>query len=195
MTLEEVDQNTTWITSQRNNKNNFGYSMSIAEKKERKEAYLDALRISPVSKDELKSLHIVNDNVLDKWLYVSDRYPTFRACWELWMFQRRRRLLISRKLHILINRSITRVRESLKNKKGTENRGLRYPELLTKKQERASSLYLVKNELVSVKDASKQLGFPKSSLYAKIKKMGIQPGDDISNLKPDKRGRKRNATN
>ncbi|AYH00838.1 hypothetical protein C5E26_07740 [Pectobacterium parmentieri] len=166
--------------------------MSINEKKERKAAYLDALRVSPASREDLKSLHIINDNILDKWLYVPDRAPTFRACWELWMYQRRRKVLISRKLHVLINRSITRVRESLKEKSSSVNPSVSYPGLLTKKQERSSNMYLINEALFNVPDASKSLGYSdSSSLYAKINRLGIQPGDDISHLKPEKRGRKK----
>ncbi|PLY37346.1 hypothetical protein F164LOC_10175 [Pectobacterium carotovorum] len=170
--------------------------MSMNEKKERKAAYLDALRVSPVSRGELKSLHVVNDNVLDKWLYAPDRSPTFRACWELWMYQRRRKVLISRKLHVLINRSITRVRESFKEKNGSINPSASHSSLLTEKQERSSNMYLINEELFNVPDASRHLGYlDSSSLYAKINRLGIQPGDDISKLKPDSRGRKKNATN
>ncbi|QQK74120.1 hypothetical protein HG702_22725 (plasmid) [Pectobacterium versatile] len=170
--------------------------MSMNEKKERKAAYLDALRVSPVGRDALKSLHVINDNVLDKWLYVPDRSPTFRACWELWMYQRRRKVLISRKLHILINRSITRVRESFKEKNGSVNPRAGYPSLLTEKQARSSNMYLINGALFNVPEASKYLGYSdSSSLYAKINRLGIQAGDDISKLKPDNRGRKKNATN
>lgn len=82
--------------------------MQIDEKIEQKEAYLDALSFSPVSRDTLKCLHRVNDNTLDKWLYVPNRYPTFRACFELFLYLSEKNLYVSLKLHRLIESPVKR---------------------------------------------------------------------------------------
>lgn len=86
--------------------------MAINDKKEQKAAYTDALSISPVDRKTLRILHEVNDNILDKWLYVPDRYPPFRACWELWMFLQHKNAFISRRLNRLIERSIQRAEKA-----------------------------------------------------------------------------------
>ncbi|RKO74367.1 hypothetical protein C5E04_18785 [Pectobacterium parmentieri] len=171
--------------------------MSLSDKKEQKEAYLDALRIAPLDRGVLKRIHAVNDNTLDKWLYVADRYPTFRACWELWMFQRKRRVLISRKLHVLINRSTNRTIEAFEKTYPPEERvvGKSYRDLVTEKGERSANMYIINGEVVGAKDASILLGYSSyNTLYAKMKRLGIQPGDDISHLKPEKRGRKKECS-
>lgn len=88
------------------------FHVSIEENKECKAAYLDALAISHVERSVLKRLHGINDNTLDKWLYVENRYPPFRACWELWMLLNNLQRPASRKLSQLINRSIDRAKNT-----------------------------------------------------------------------------------
>lgn len=98
--------------------------MPHEDKGAQKAAYLDALSISPVSRSELIKLHAINDNVLDKWLYVSDRYPTFKACWELWLLLNKQERHISRKLQAIINHSLSRVDDVLSiNDKTPPERG------------------------------------------------------------------------
>lgn len=86
------------------------------EDKERcKEAYLDALSMSSVDRTTLKKIHDVNDNILDKWLYVPTRAPNFRSCFELYVYLRKSRRPVSRKLRVLINESLLRAISAVSN--------------------------------------------------------------------------------
>lgn len=173
--------------------------MGISEQQERKEAYLDALKKYPVERSILKRIHSVSDNVLDKWLYAQDRYPTFKACWELWMYQRKCQGMISRKLHILINRSMTRVTEVFQTTPQYKERleKINYRDILEKNPvnvPNAPSIYVLNGENVTIGEAWKKLGYGAyNSLSVRIKKEGMMPGDDISHLTKKKRGRQRES--
>ncbi|CNG28736.1 hypothetical protein [Yersinia kristensenii] len=155
--------------------------MSIEEKKECKAAYLDALSISPVDRATLKTLHVVNDNTLDKWLYVADRYPTFRACWELWMFLRKRRLPVSKNLNRLIQRSVTRANAASASlgRPLSDNGEV----LASKGWIRSTNTYLYKDKHVRLADVWQELGYKsETQLRSKVWQSKIKPSDDISHL-------------
>lgn len=158
--------------------------MSNEDKKEQKEAYLDALKVSPVERSVLKQLHKVNDNQLDKWLYVQDRYPSFRACWELWMLLNGGRMIVSSKLDVLIKRSMNRASKTveklpLSDKTDNDIKSFQY----TNESLSSVNEYVFNGRLVSVSDVFREMGFRVPvSLYTRIKKEGILPGSDISHL-------------
>ncbi|CBX44577.1 hypothetical protein P88_00660 [Erwinia phage phiEt88] len=72
-------------------------------------AYISAVKESKIPKATLIALHDVNENILDKWLYVKDRYPDFQACWELHLFIKQNDLSESKILNSIIQESIDRV--------------------------------------------------------------------------------------
>jgi hypothetical protein len=160
--------------------------MSIEEKKECKAAYLEALSISPVDRDVLKKLHIINDNVLDKWLYVEDRYPSFRACWELWMFLRKRRLTLSRKLNRLIQRSVTRANDA-STMLGIPTDDNNAP-LAESGWIRSTNTYMFDGQQCRPVDVWEKLGYrSETQLRSALTARKIRPGDDITNFLPTKR--------
>ncbi|SFN76619.1 hypothetical protein SAMN05216516_1208 [Izhakiella capsodis] len=168
--------------------------MSKKDNEEQKLAYVEALKLADVSRDMLKVLHKVNDNTLDKWLYVPDRYPPFRACWELWMYIRRRREAVARPLQTLIHRSITRADDASK-KAGPVDKKKKIHNVEGKwsRDNFPIRTYLVNGKLLSIKEAGDELGYPRdkrgmSNLYFRLRREGINPGSDITDLKYKPRG-------
>ncbi|QHQ14560.1 hypothetical protein GMW39_00865 [Pectobacterium parmentieri] len=86
------------------------------ERQRRKEAYIDAVAISYIAPAELKSLHRVSENVIDKYLYVADRYPTFQACYELWIYLNKQSLTVPNNLRKLIGSCDEKAEAAIKKK-------------------------------------------------------------------------------
>lgn len=63
--------------------------MSIEYNLEIKNAYKLAVQKYGISPKLLTRLHKVSGNSIDKWLYAKDRYPTFQALYELYLFIKR----------------------------------------------------------------------------------------------------------
>jgi hypothetical protein len=158
-----------------------------SERRELKEAYIDAVKISGVAREHLKTLHQVSDNVLDKWLYVPDRFPSFKACWELYMFIRSARFHPSPLLERIISRSRQRAFDVARRL--LENKG----EIGEKIN--SADRYILNGELVSAKDAFASLGFSTANyLHTVIVRQGILAGEDISHIRSKRtRGRPKNG--
>ncbi len=147
------------------------------ERRELKDAYVDAVKISGVDRRTLKSLHLINDNVLDKWLYVPDRYPDFKACWELNAFIRSTGLRQSNLLDKIIRRHKQRVFE-ISRRYREENGEI-------DRETYAGRRYMLNGKLVTISEACGILGFSTyQALHAAIAKEGISLNQDISHLRP-----------
>lgn len=139
------------------------------DKKELKEAYLEALSIAQIV---LKYLHKANDNTLDKWMYVPDRYPTFVACYELWMFIRKTKQPISRKLHRLIVRSQTRANEAF----------AKFNEKTELSIGNTSNRYIFIGDRLTMRKIAELLKVSMANVGNHIKQAERQPEDDVSDL-------------
>ena len=87
------------------------------DRQKRKAAYIDAVSMHRLSPAELKSLHCVSENVIDKYLYVADRYPTFQACYEMWLYLNKRELAAPINLRRLIESCNEKAERAAHNKK------------------------------------------------------------------------------
>ncbi|HAT1642379.1 TPA: hypothetical protein I8Y18_003541 [Raoultella ornithinolytica] len=159
--------------------------MSVSDKKEQKSAYLDAVKISGVERSTLTRLHKISDNNLDKWLYVEDRYPSFQALWELWMFIRTMKLPMSKLLQRIMKRHQQRAFEVARwcKESNGEADAERY----------SGNGYLYNGKVVLLPEVYQQLGFSScAGLRSAIARAGIPVGGDISNTKAQRQWKLRN---
>lgn len=153
--------------------------MSTEDKLKLKYAYIDAVNETGLPRSILKDLHKINDNTLDKWLYVSDRYPSFRALYELWSFLKKS----SFNVPCGINDFFTKMNNSSLELANS------YAPKKTKK--RKTNVYILNGQSVTADEAWSPLNFPnKTALKNCIRARKIHNGDDISELVAGKgRGR------
>ncbi|PKE27460.1 hypothetical protein CWS43_26820 [Rahnella sp. AA] len=83
--------------------------MRLIALKNQKQAYLDAVGFHRLPHAKLLQLHAINQVILDKWLYVPDRYPSFKACWEMYMYLDRMELHIPLTLQRLISEPVNHI--------------------------------------------------------------------------------------
>lgn len=87
------------------------------DRQKRKEAYVDAVAINGIPSAVLQALHSVSDSVIDKYLYVPGRNPTFQACYELFIYLNKRELSIPANLKRVIDACESRVDSVIANHK------------------------------------------------------------------------------
>lgn len=148
--------------------------------REYKVAYNEALKQYPLPNKLLAQLHRVSESAIDKWRYVADRYPDFRAVFELYLFYKSLDVAVPEDLAKLVNRSRNRAFDL---KLLLDESPITGEKIKVKRNRTSKKLrFLLNNESVDINDLMTKTGYSRSYIYAKIKKAGIEDGEEIAHL-------------
>ncbi|MBW5893121.1 hypothetical protein IM880_12940 [Pectobacterium polaris] len=151
-----------------------------------KDAYIEAVKLSGIEKSDLMTLHNINKNILDKWLFVPERYPTFEACYELHLLLSASNIQVPHKLmSVITNRSSVVNALSKKYIQLSSPGGgkVKRPSLSKRQLKR----YVYNGKLVTVNELATLTGRKTYGIYIILSSNSIEDGDDVTEIMSRKR--------
>jgi len=143
----------------------------MSNKEELKIAYIEAIKANGLNISTLRLLHTKSKNVIEKWLYVKDRYPDFQACYELYLFLNGSRKTVPIALNKIIEKPKSHVSQIIRDM------GLHL-----QKQNALTKRYTFKSRLMSISDIAIEIGSTYQGVYNRILRRKFLPGDDVSSI-------------
>lgn len=119
-------------------------------------------------------LHKKSRVIIDKWLYVENRYPDFQAVYELYKLIVALRGTVPTELRRIVQRSNNRVADFIDSLNGENIMGDDAVLGERKQAGRKSACYYeFKGELLSVRQISEILGCSSDNVYTRIRRRGV----------------------